>query len=81
MSKIPDDFLQQLREISIEEVASEYFPLKQMGAIYQTKCIHSNDNDPSLTFSHKQTHFIVLVVEQEKDQKQKDLTQYLLSCG
>ncbi|MDK2600560.1 CHC2 zinc finger domain-containing protein [Bacillus stercoris] len=50
MSKIPDDFLQQLREISIEEVASEYFPLKQMGAIYQTKCIHSNDNDPSLTF-------------------------------
>ena len=48
--QIPDEFLEQLRAIPIEEVASLYFDLNQMGAILQTSCTHGGDNDPSLTF-------------------------------
>jgi DNA primase len=48
--QIPEEFLEQLRQIPIEEVAATYFDLKQMGSILQTSCIHGGDNDPSLTF-------------------------------
>ena len=48
--KIPDAFLQQLREIPIEEVAGLYFDLKQVNNLYQTSCIHGSDSGPSLTF-------------------------------
>lgn len=48
--QIPDEFLDQLRAIPIEEVASLYFDLTQIGAILQTSCTHGGDNDPSLTF-------------------------------
>jgi DNA primase len=48
--KIPDEFLEQLRQVPIEEVASLYFDLKPMNNLYQTSCIHGGDTDPSLTF-------------------------------
>lgn len=48
--QIPDEFVKQLREIPIEEIAESYFVLKKMGSILQTSCIHGGDNDPSLTF-------------------------------
>lgn len=48
--QIPDEFVQQLREIPIEEIAECYFQLKPMGNIWQTSCKHGGDNDPSLTF-------------------------------
>jgi DNA primase len=48
--QIPDEFLKQLRDIPIEEVAETYFDLKSMGNILQTKCIHGSDSIPSLTF-------------------------------
>lgn len=50
MKQIPDEFLCKIREINILDVAEEYFHLHQMGNIYQTKCIHGGDNEPSLTF-------------------------------
>lgn len=50
MKQIPDDFLTKVRQVDILEVAEQYFQLNNMGSIYQTKCIHGGDNDPSLTF-------------------------------
>lgn len=51
MKQIPDEFLERIRkEVSITEVAEQYFNLKQTGSIFQTKCIHKGDRDPSLTF-------------------------------
>lgn len=48
--QIPDDFLNQLRSISIIEIAETYFQLKKTSSIFQTSCIHGGDSDPSLTF-------------------------------
>lgn len=48
--QIPDEFVKQLRDIPIEEVAELYFDLKSIGSIRQTTCIHGGDRDPSLTF-------------------------------
>jgi DNA primase len=48
--QLPDEFLKQIRDIPIEEIAETYFDLKNMGNIYQTNCIHKGDNSPSLTF-------------------------------
>lgn len=50
MKQIPDDFLNKVRQVDIVEVAEQYFQLTQMGGVYQTKCIHGSDSDPSLTF-------------------------------
>jgi len=47
---IPDSFLNQIRSIPIEKVAEQYFPLTKVGSIYQTRCIHEGDRQPSLTF-------------------------------
>jgi DNA primase len=55
--QIPDDFVKQLRDIPIEEVASLYFDLKQMGSITQTSCIHGSDSGPSLTFFPTNTFY------------------------
>lgn len=45
-----DGFLNDIRNVSIFDVASEYFELNEIGAVYQAKCIHKGDNSPSLTF-------------------------------
>jgi DNA primase len=50
MKQIPEEFLDRIRQIDILEIAEQYFKLNHMGSIYQTKCIHGGDNDPSLTF-------------------------------
>lgn len=49
--KIPADFIKQVSDIDIIEVADTYFPhLMKMGGIYQTNCMHEGDKTPSLTF-------------------------------
>lgn len=50
MAKLPAEFLQQLRDIPILEVAEHYFDIKKIGNVYQTTCIHEGDRSPSLTF-------------------------------
>jgi len=50
VKQIPDEYLDKLRSIPIDEVAETYFKLNQMGSIFQTTCIHKGDNSPSLTF-------------------------------
>lgn len=58
MKQIPDEFLDRIRkEISIAEVANQYFELDRAGSILRTRCIHKGDRDPSLTFFEQTNTF------------------------
>jgi DNA primase len=50
--KIPQEFIELIkRDVSIVEVAEDYFKLHKTGTIFQANCIHEGgDKTPSLTF-------------------------------
>lgn len=51
VKRIPDEFIQQLKQANpIEEVAEDFFELKQVGSVYQAFCPDHKERVPSLTF-------------------------------
>lgn len=50
MTKLPEEFIQQIRDLPILEVAADYVSIEKTGRVHQATCIHAGDQTPSLTF-------------------------------
>lgn len=50
MTKLPDEFIQTIRDLPILDVASDYVSIEKTGRVHQATCIHAGDKTPSLTF-------------------------------